>query len=304
MKPNQILILTALLGTTFAQTETEQPLLDGTPVGTAKETPHIGLWAESGRYVQSLSSSVDSMPILGEFEQLPGQETPLVLAQQRQRTRPIPARVDASPRPSPISDQPMVNYMVRVVASNGDEVEYDFTVMGVSGGRISAEILPSPESNVAPIKFNATLSTKGEGRVGMQFFLGQTVSYKGKDCKNRERSIGLDSSLVFNLRQPFVVSRVGEKQIVIAVNRSPAQPTSTEACIRNLKKIKAVIEQWALEYRKSPDTPVRISDISGPGNYIQQVSNVDLKCPDGGKYTLTDVATDPTCNFRHALPWR
>ena len=69
--------------------------------------------------------------------------------------------------------------------------------------------------------------------------------------------------------------------------------SQTTVCINNLRQIAAATQQWALELKKSPISPVSEADVTP---YLKQVA----VCPAGGtsfadSYTLTDVSTDPEC---------
>jgi prepilin-type N-terminal cleavage/methylation domain-containing protein len=69
--------------------------------------------------------------------------------------------------------------------------------------------------------------------------------------------------------------------------------SQTTVCINNLRQIAAATDQWALELKKSPTSPVSEADVTP---YLKQVA----VCPAGGttfadSYTLTDVSTKPVC---------
>ena len=72
----------------------------------------------------------------------------------------------------------------------------------------------------------------------------------------------------------------------------------TAACINNLRQIDGAKQQWALEQKKTAQSPVTANDLAP---YFR--NNVMPACPAGGVYTLNTVAVPPTCSFPgHALP--
>ena len=69
------------------------------------------------------------------------------------------------------------------------------------------------------------------------------------------------------------------------------------ACIANLKQISGAITLWAIDEGGSSSTSV------GMGDLVTAYIKTTPSCPAGGTYTLTDVATEPTCSEDgHALP--
>jgi len=72
----------------------------------------------------------------------------------------------------------------------------------------------------------------------------------------------------------------------------------TAACINNLRQIDGAKQQWALEQRKTAESPVTQRDIMP---YFR--NNIFPTCPAGGIYTLNTVGVLPTCSVPgHALP--
>jgi type IV pilus assembly protein PilA len=92
----------------------------------------------------------------------------------------------------------------------------------------------------------------------------------------------------------IVVSLIGLLAAIAVPSFLKARARSqTTVCINNLRQIAAATDQWALELKKSPTSPVSEADITP---YLKQVA----VCPAGGttfanSYTLTDVSTDPVC---------
>jgi hypothetical protein len=78
----------------------------------------------------------------------------------------------------------------------------------------------------------------------------------------------------------------------LAAGATPATPEQAAAfaCINNLRQIDGAKQQWALENRKPPNTPVNVADITP---YLR--GNTLPVCPMGGVYTLNTVAVIPTC---------
>jgi len=70
------------------------------------------------------------------------------------------------------------------------------------------------------------------------------------------------------------------------------------ACINNLRQLEGAIEMWALENKKSDDSPVRWQD-------LKPHLKSELVCPSGGTYRLGLASERPTCSIPgHALPDR
>ena len=69
------------------------------------------------------------------------------------------------------------------------------------------------------------------------------------------------------------------------------------ACVNNLRQIDGAIQQWVLEYHKTPEAKMTMSDIRP---YLSH----ELGCPFGGKYTIGPAASNVvTCSFPgHVLP--
>jgi hypothetical protein len=77
----------------------------------------------------------------------------------------------------------------------------------------------------------------------------------------------------------------------------PAPPgPEVRGCLKNLRQLHGATEQWALETRKTPGTPVTWNDIAP---YFSAVP----VCPAGGSYSLTPVGQLPQCSIPgHQLP--
>lgn len=80
--------------------------------------------------------------------------------------------------------------------------------------------------------------------------------------------------------------------------RSTAQ---RNVCIANLKQIDGAKEQWALENKKTLDTPAVVSEVNA---YLR--SGQTPLCPAGGVYTYNAVGTAPQCSLEdtagHRIP--
>jgi prepilin-type N-terminal cleavage/methylation domain-containing protein len=95
----------------------------------------------------------------------------------------------------------------------------------------------------------------------------------------------------------IVVAIIGLLAAIAIPNFVKARTTAqTNACINNLRQIDGAKQQWALEAKKvSTDTPVQAD--------IQPYLKSWPLCPASGTYTISDVATAPSCNIAlHVLP--
>jgi prepilin-type N-terminal cleavage/methylation domain-containing protein len=92
----------------------------------------------------------------------------------------------------------------------------------------------------------------------------------------------------------IVVSIIGLLAAIAIPNVLRARATSQRnVCINNLRQINAAIQQWAMEQKKGPSSPVTADDVLP---YLKE----QVVCPAGGttfadSYTLTTVAELPTC---------
>lgn len=94
------------------------------------------------------------------------------------------------------------------------------------------------------------------------------------------------------LLAPTVVPAVGLLSAIAIPNFVKARTTAQKnSCVANLKQIDGATQQWALENRKTKDSPVRPEDV------VQYLRGGKLpKCPQGGTYTLTTVGGEPKCS--------
>ena len=92
----------------------------------------------------------------------------------------------------------------------------------------------------------------------------------------------------------IVVSIIGLLAAIAIPNVLRARATSQRnTCINNLRQINAAVQQWAMELKKGPSSPVTADDVLP---YMKAA----VICPSGGttfanSYTLTTVAELPTC---------
>ena len=102
----------------------------------------------------------------------------------------------------------------------------------------------------------------------------------------------------------IVVAIIGLLAAIAIPNFVKARTTAQmNACINNLRQIDGAIQQWALEQKKDTTAAVTEADITP---YLKN----SVVCPSGGtafadSYTVTDVATQPTCQKQaatHKLP--
>jgi hypothetical protein len=89
---------------------------------------------------------------------------------------------------------------------------------------------------------------------------------------------------------PQLVETITPPPLPGALNREAA------GCLKNLRQLAGATEQWALETRKTPQTPVTWNDIAP---YFSAVP----ACPAGGSYSLGSVGDAPQCSIPgHQLP--
>ena len=102
----------------------------------------------------------------------------------------------------------------------------------------------------------------------------------------------------------IVVAIIGLLAAIAIPNFIKARTTAQmNACINNLRQIDGAIQQWALENKKDATASPVFTDIS---SYLKN----SVICPSGGttfgnSYTISDVATKPTCqkvSSSHKLP--
>lgn len=74
------------------------------------------------------------------------------------------------------------------------------------------------------------------------------------------------------------------------------QNSQAAACVSNLKQIEAAFEQAKLA--DSSNVPSDVSGLVGSDKYIKNTP----KCPAGGKYSLGDEKTGPTCSLGQVDP--
>jgi prepilin-type N-terminal cleavage/methylation domain-containing protein len=92
----------------------------------------------------------------------------------------------------------------------------------------------------------------------------------------------------------IVVAIIGLLAAIAIPNFAKARVNAQiNACINNLRLIDGAVQQWALEFKKEPTSPVTEADVSP---YLKH----SVVCPSGGtvfadSYALTDVASRPSC---------
>jgi prepilin-type N-terminal cleavage/methylation domain-containing protein len=107
----------------------------------------------------------------------------------------------------------------------------------------------------------------------------------------------------------IVVAIIGMLAAIAIPNFVKARNSAQKAaCITNLQQIEGAITAWATENKKRDDSPVSLEDIKGggtaAGSYIKLDASGNIpSCPAGGVYTVTTVASPPTCDVPgHKLP--
>jgi len=92
----------------------------------------------------------------------------------------------------------------------------------------------------------------------------------------------------------IVVSIIGLLAAIAIPNFLKARGTSQQnVCINNLRQVSAAMQQWAMEMKKAPNSPVTADD-------VLPYTKGQVVCPSGGtsfanSYTLTTVAEQPIC---------
>jgi prepilin-type N-terminal cleavage/methylation domain-containing protein len=92
----------------------------------------------------------------------------------------------------------------------------------------------------------------------------------------------------------IVVLIIGILLAIAVPNFVKARENSrAKSCLSNLRTISYAKEQWAVEFKKhTTDTPGD-TDLYGSAGYIRSTP----LCPGGGTYTISDLATVPTCSI-------
>lgn len=101
----------------------------------------------------------------------------------------------------------------------------------------------------------------------------------------------------------IVVALIGLLATIATPTWVRARTTSqAKTCINNLRQIDAAVQQWALDTKSAPSTPVVFDDIS---SYLKHT----VLCPVAGStatfatsYMLTTVGEKPTCQIGNLLP--
>jgi len=99
----------------------------------------------------------------------------------------------------------------------------------------------------------------------------------------------------FNLVEIMIVVFLIGLLATIAIPNFIRTRTTAQAnvCINNLRAIDYAIQQWALEQKQAPNSPVQFSDISA---YLKK----RVLCPSGGStfadsYSISIVGAEPNC---------
>jgi prepilin-type N-terminal cleavage/methylation domain-containing protein len=132
-----------------------------------------------------------------------------------------------------------------------------------------------------------------------------------KPSSRRKRKVKLVSMKIKTSRKAgftlveimIVVAIIGLLAAIAIPNFVKARTTSQKnACINNLRQIDGAMQQWALENNASASATVGSTEVTP---YLGRGGGQFPTCPSGGAYTVTDVATPPTCDAaggEHVLP--
>ena len=92
----------------------------------------------------------------------------------------------------------------------------------------------------------------------------------------------------------IVVLIIGILLAIAVPNFVKARETSrAKACISNLRSICYAKEQWAIEQHKGTTDIPAGADLYGTDKYLRNTPT----CPEGGTYTIGDMATWPQCSI-------
>ena len=103
----------------------------------------------------------------------------------------------------------------------------------------------------------------------------------------------------FNKKRAFTLVEIMMVILIIGILLAIAVPnfmhardeSQTNACISNLEEISAAKEQYAMDQHLSSSAAVTSANLVG--TYMKSFPS----CPAGGKYTINNVATNPTCTI-------
>ena len=93
-------------------------------------------------------------------------------------------------------------------------------------------------------------------------------------------------------------AQVQAQNQVLAKVQEQAQTSALNACINHLGMFDAAKQQWALENNKAAAATPTVQELA-----VFLPNNTIPTCPAGGKYTLGNLVTIPTCSIAgHSLP--
>jgi prepilin-type N-terminal cleavage/methylation domain-containing protein len=99
----------------------------------------------------------------------------------------------------------------------------------------------------------------------------------------------------------IVIAIIGLLAAIAIPNFFKARGTSqANACIKNLQKIDAAAQEFALEAHKKSGDTVTFPDDLTPYIKLNAINSIP-PCPAGGAYTCTAVGDAPTCSLSDTL---
>ena len=92
--------------------------------------------------------------------------------------------------------------------------------------------------------------------------------------------------------------------------RGPAQQNPRSVCLRNVVRINAAKEQWAMDTRAKTGAVPADTDLFGESLYMKKdlygesnYMRTKPECPSGGKYSINAPGEMPTCSVPgHTVP--
>lgn len=118
-----------------------------------------------------------------------------------------------------------------------------------------------------------------------------------------EKAAPRPNKLVIGLFVGFILLVLALIAIPNKIDPNLRRTPPDRECANNLQLINGAKVTWALDRNKSPADVPTWTDISPYMSRDGRDTNIILKCPSGGVYTLGAVSNKPTCSIPgHVLP--